>query len=218
MSVSNERCFCSWSGGKDSCLALHRAMSSGLQPTALVTMLVEGGQRSRAHGLTIGLLNRQASSLGIRLLTRGTSWNDYEANFVDTVSGLRNEGVSIGVFGDIDLEQHRDWVERVCSSIGIRAVLPLWKSAREDLLREFLSLGFRAIIVSVKDGALDREFLGKTLDHSIIDEMKSIGIDASGEEGEYHTFVTNGPMFSRPIEPEARDIHFKDGYWFLDLE
>ena len=181
-------------------------------------MLVEGGQRSRSHGLSIGLLNRQASSLGIRLLTRGTSWDDYEANFVDAMNGLRNEGVLIGVFGDIDLEPHRDWVERVSSSIGMRAVLPLWKSKREDLLKEFLSLGFRAIIVSVKDEVLDREFLGKTLDYGTIDEMKSIGIDASGEEGEYHTFVTNGPMFSRPIKPEARDIHLKDGYWFLDIE
>ena len=218
MSVSDERCFCSWSGGKDSCLALHRAAVSGLRPAALVTMLVEGGQRSRSHGLSIDLLNCQASSLGIRLLTRSTSWDDYETCFMDAVNGLRSEGLSVGVFGDIDLEPHRDWVERVCSSIGVRAVLPLWRSEREDLLREFLSLGFKATIVSVKDGILDRRFLGKALDYSTIDEMKRIGIDASGEEGEYHTFVTNGPMFSQPISPRARDIHLKDGYWFLDLE
>ena len=152
------------------------------------------------------------------MLTRSTSWDDYEANFVDAMNDLRNEGVSIGVFGDIDLQPHRDWVERVSSSIGVRAVLPLWKSKREDLLKEFLSLGFRAIIVSIKDEALDREFLGRALDYSTIDEMKRIGIDASGEEGEYHTLVTNGPMFSQPVKFRARDMHFKDGYWFLDLE
>ena len=152
------------------------------------------------------------------MVTRSTSWDDYETNFLDVIRGLRDEKVSVGVFGDIDIEQHRDWVERVCSSIGVRAVLPLWKSGRVDLLQEFFSLGFSAIIVSVKDGALDPEFLGKVLDRSIIDEMTRIGVDVSGEEGEYHTLVTNGPTFSRPIETTPRDIHLKDGYWFLDLE
>ena len=153
----------------------------------------------------------------MRLITRNTSWDHYEANFIDAVRELRDEGVATGVFGDIDLKGHREWVERVCGSIGMRAVLPLWGGGRRDLLQEFLSSGFNAIIVSVRDGVLDREFLGKTLDRTMIDEMIGIGIDASGEEGEYHTLVTNGPMFSWPIESKTKDIHFKDGYWFLDV-
>ncbi|UCE81349.1 MAG: diphthine--ammonia ligase [Methanobacteriota archaeon] len=218
MSTSGELCFCSWSGGKDSCLALHRALASGMQPAALLTMLAETGNRSRSHGLSTELLRRQASSLGIRLITRNASWDDYEAEFLDAARQFHGEGVSAGVFGDIDLELHREWVDRICSSIGVRMVMPLWKSEREDLLEEFLSKGFRAIIVSVKSGVLDENlFLGRYLDSSAIEEMNSAGIDAGGEGGEYHTFVVDGPIFSSPVDLEARDIHFRDGYWFLDL-
>ena len=196
---------------------MHRAVSSGMQPAALLTMLVEDGGRSRSHGLSIDILRRQAASVGTKLVTRSTSWENYEANFLDAVRKLKEGGVSVGVFGDIDLEQHREWVERVCSSIGMKAVLPLWKCARHQLLQEFISSGFRAIIVSVKDGFLDRSFLGKMLDNALIEEMEEIGIDASGEEGEYHTFVSDGPLFSARVEYSAKDVRFSDGYWFLDL-
>ena len=99
----------------------------------------------------------------------------------------------------------------------MKAVLPLWKCARHQLLQEFISSGFRATIVSVKDGFLDRSFLGKMLDNALIEEMEEIGIDASGEEGEYHTFVSDGPLFSARVEYSAKDVRFSDGYWFLDL-
>ena len=153
----------------------------------------------------------------MKLVTRSTSWESYEANFLDAVRELKEGGVSVGVFGDIDLEQHREWVERVCSSIGVKAALPLWKCTRHQLLQELLSTGFRAIIVSVKDGFLDRSFLGRTLDNVLIEEMEAIGIDAFGEEGEYHTFVSDGPLFSARVEYSAKSFRFSDGYWFLDL-
>jgi uncharacterized protein (TIGR00290 family) len=154
----------------------------------------------------------------MRLVTVKTSWNDYENNFLDAARRLREEGSSAGIFGDIDLEQHREWVERICAEAGMEALLPLWKSNRDALLTELLSSGFKAVIVSVKDGVLDSAFLGKSLDDIVITEMKRAGIDASGEEGEYHTFVTDGPIFSRPLEVSRRRAHLRDGYQFLDID
>jgi len=181
-------------------------------------MLTEAGERSRSHGLPVSLLKQQASSLGMRLITRKTSWDDYEANFLDEANRLREEGISVGVFGDIDLEQHREWVERVCAKADMKAVLPLWKSNRDDLLTEFLSSGFKATVVSVKEGVLDSAFLGRSLTAAVIKDMKLAGIDACGEEGEYHTFVTDGPVFSKPVEVLQRCVHLRDGYWYLDLD
>ena len=180
-------------------------------------MLVESGDRSRSHGLSTEVLKDQASALGTRLVTRATSWNDYEANFVDAVRELRAEGISAGVFGDIDLEGHREWVTRVCSNVDVEPILPLWKNDRPELLKEFISSGFRAIIVSVKDAALDQSFLGKVMDEQTIDDLESAGVDLCGEEGEYHTLVTDGPAFSRPLRADVCGTRRHDGYSFLEL-
>ncbi|HIH02022.1 TPA: adenosine nucleotide hydrolase, partial [Thermoplasmata archaeon] len=143
-------CFCSWSGGKDSCLALHRSVEAGMRPTTLLTMLTEEGRRARSHGLSVDVLEAQAAALGMKLVTCATSWDDYEENFVREAERLRGEGVSAGIFGDIDLAEHREWVEGVCARVGIEARLPLWNTAREVLLEELLSKGFKAVVVSVK--------------------------------------------------------------------
>jgi uncharacterized protein (TIGR00290 family) len=130
---------------------------------------------------------------------------------------LRAEGVSAGVFGDIDLTQHRDWVEDVCSRAGVDAELPLWDVGRNELLEELASQGFKAIVVSVKDGTLGKRWLGRTLDRNMIAVFESSDIDPSGEAGEYHTCVVDGPLFSRPVRLEQGDSTLRDGYWFLDL-
>lgn len=217
MSHVEKKRFCSWSGGKDSCLAFHRSTVDGAKPSVLVTMLAEDGRRSRAHGLSTSALGAQASALGVRLITRATSWGDYEDNFLYVVGALRDEGVSAGVFGDIDVEGHREWVERVCRQAGVEAVLPLWRSDRRTLLDEFISAGFKATIVSVKDGVLDRRFLGRTLDNVAIEELEALGIDISGEGGEYHTFVTDGPMFRSPVKVAMGRTASHGGYSFLDM-
>jgi diphthine-ammonia ligase len=217
MQVSGTECFCSWSGGKDSCLALHRSVKAGMTPSVLLTMLTEEGRRSRGHGLTVDVLQAQAASMGLRLVTKATSWDDYEGNFLEEARMLRAEGVSAGVFGDIDLAQHRDWVEDVCSRAGVDAELPLWNAGRDELLEEFVSQGFKAIVVSVKEGTLGRRWLGRTLDRNMIALLKSSGIDPSGEAGEYHTCVVDGPLFSRPVRIEQGNSTLRDGYWFLDL-
>ena len=139
---------CSWSGGKDSCLALYRAMQAGAEARFLLSMLREDGARSRCHGLEPAVLEAQAASLGIPLITRAASWDEYESVFADTLQELEATGVRAGVFGDIDLEEHRLWEEKVCGAAGLRAHLPLWKSNRLELLSEFIDLGFEASIVA----------------------------------------------------------------------
>jgi diphthine-ammonia ligase len=216
-SVKGKPFFCSWSGGKDSCLALYNAMQEGGIPRFLITTLYEDGDASRGHRLPVDLVRRQATSIGIPLITRATSWEGYESVFLSVLKGLKKEGVEVGVFGDIDLEEHREWVSRICSSVEMNAVLPLWNKSRNDLLDELLNAGFKATIVATREGVLDRRFLGRTLERALLQEFADLGIDASGEAGEYHTVVTDGPIFSSPLLLEARGECFNDGHWFLDL-
>ena len=115
------RAFCSWSGGKDSMLALHRALDAGFAVEALLAMFDEGGERSRSHAIPPGLMRAQAAALGLPLVMRRAGWSDYEAVFVDQLRQFAAAGLTHGVFGDIDLQPHRDWEERVCASVGQRA-------------------------------------------------------------------------------------------------
>jgi diphthine-ammonia ligase len=208
---------CSWSGGKDSCLALYRAMQAGGKPLFLLSMLREDGERSRSHGLLPDLLQAQASSLGIPLVTRTASWSDYEVVFIAALQELNAAGVRAGVFGDIDIDDHRLWEEKVCAAAGIGACLPLWKASRLELLDEFLDSGFEATVVVTKAERLGKDYLGRTLNRELVREFECLGIDPSGEEGEYHTVVTDGPIFSQPlgIETDERALH--EGYWFLGI-
>jgi len=209
--------FCSWSGGKDSCLALYYALREGGEPRALFTTLAEGGDKTRAHGLPLDLLHLQARALGLPLVTRAISWEGYTTVFVSVVRQLKEQGIEAGVFGDIDLEAHREWVENTCSSAGVIPFLPLWKKPHRELLREFLELGFKATIIAVKGDVLDKSFLGKTLDEELIEGMERFGIDPMGEQGEFHTVVTDGPIFAFPLSLEMGDQVSHKGYWFQQV-
>jgi uncharacterized protein (TIGR00290 family) len=217
VSIYGENFFCSWSGGKDSALAFCKAVREGGRPQMLLTMLHEDGERSRSHGLPISVFKSQASSLGVPLMLRSATWDDYEAVFMDALSELKGMGVSAGVFGDIDIEEHREWVHKVCRSAGLRPYHPLWGQDRRALLDELLKEGFEATIVAVNKDALDKDFLGKRITRDVINQLESQGVDASGERGEYHSVVTNGPLFSRPIKISTNKIHERDGYLFLDV-
>jgi uncharacterized protein (TIGR00290 family) len=217
ISVQGHPFFCSWSGGKDSCLALYRAIQEKGRPQVLLTMLTEGGERSRSHGLPLTFIQKQACALGIRLISRAASWQDYETTFVSALGAIKKEGIEIGVFGDIDIDSHREWVERVCGSARIRPYHPLWKKARRDLLKEFLAAGFQATIIAVKDELLGPQFLGRTLDAEAVRELEQAGVDASGEGGEYHTVVTAGPLFSSPLPFRLKGQALRDGYRFADI-
>jgi diphthine-ammonia ligase len=209
---------CSWSGGKDSCLALHRAISAAARPAALLTILNEGGERSRSHGLAVDVLRAQAAALGIPLITRAASWDEYEPTFIAALRELKETGIEAGVFGDIDLEEHRQWEEKVCAAAGIAAHLPLWRTPRKALLDEFLTLGFRALVIATKDDPMGHRYLGQRLDAELIHEFDRIGIDLCGEAGEYHTVVTDGPIFVHPLALRTGERALHSGYWFLNVQ
>jgi len=183
------------SGGKDSLLALWYAKAQGLSVTTLLTMFDETGRRSRSHGIDLPLMQRQAQCLGMSLVTPSASWKNYESVFVEQLQTLRTEGHEAIVFGDIDLQPHRDWEEKVCAQAGLMPILPLWQRDRMELARQSLQLGFKAIVVCVDHKFLPREFAGRLYDESFIRDLPD-GVDACGENGEFHTFVYDGPLFA----------------------
>ncbi len=200
----------SWSGGKDSALAFHRAKAAGGIPLAVINMLDETGGRSRSHGLRPEVLAAQAAALGVPLRTARAAWATYEAGFTALLAGASADGVTAAVFGDIDLAAHRDWEEKVCAAAGVRASLPLWLEPRRALVDELLGLGFQAVIVAVKEDALPARLLGRALDASLVAEIEGLGADACGENGEYHTVLVDGPDFAWPITlvPGPAGIHY----------
>jgi diphthine-ammonia ligase len=209
--------FCSWSGGKDSSLALYRAIKAGGCPCCLLTMMIETGERSRSHGIPKNVLEEQARCLGIPIRFCSTSWQFYTEQFLENLNFFKDLEIEKGVFGDIDIESHRQWVENVCNTKKITAWLPLWQEPRTILLDELISAGFRAEIVAVKEGVLSPHYLGKILNNEILEEFKILGIDLCGEAGEYHTIVTDGPIFKQPLHIIHGKQVLKDGCWFSDV-
>ncbi len=207
----------SWSGGKDSCLALHRCVRAGCRPAMLLTMMTEDGERSRSHGFSLAVIQAQAACMGIPLRTVPTSWQDYEQDFVAALKQVAAEGIEDAVFGDLDLEEHRAWEEKVCQQAGFKAHLPLWLGERQELLQEFLDAGFKAQIVAVQAELLGMETLGQNLDMDLALGLQEQGMDLCGEKGEYHSIVTDGPLFSKPLHLQAQGQVEKGGYWVQDL-
>jgi len=210
------RFFCSWSGGKDSCLALYHAIQAKAIPSSLLTIMNEKGKISRSHGIPVEILKAQAESMNIPLVAHPASWEEYESVFVSALCKLREKEITAGVFGDIDFPPHLEWEEKVCKTADMTPCLPLWKRSRLDLLEEFLSLGFKAMIVTVEAKCLGREFLGRTITPELVAEFQELGIDPCGENGEYHTVVTNGPLFAHPIDIQKGDIVEIPGYFMLN--
>jgi uncharacterized protein (TIGR00290 family) len=206
--------FSSWSGGKECALATYKAISQGHEVLYLVNFISEDGERSRSHGIKAGVLALQAEAVGIPLIQVKTSWENYEENFKKVVRELKDSGVEGGVFGDIDLEEHREWVERVCSEVGIKAFLPLWGIKAEELIKEFLKLEFKAIVVATR---LEEDLLGKVLDETLVSHISKLGSHPCGEGGEYHTFVTAGPIFKRALKVTSGEKERRDDAWFLEI-
>ena len=215
--MSGRNLCCSWSGGKDSCLALQRAISAGGDLVCLVTMFTEDDERSRSHGLPKHVLEAQAASLGVPLLTAAASWDDYEASFINLLIRAQAIGADTAVFGDIDIPRHRQWEENVCRAASLRPELPLWQIDRLALLEEFWAAGYQARIVVAREGLVDRRFLGRILDRPTAEELAALGVDACGENGEFHTVVTSGPLFRNPIQLELRQQVLKIDCWFQDV-
>jgi diphthine-ammonia ligase len=189
----------SWSGGKDSCAAYHRARHD-FDIVAAVTMFNEDGSRSRSHGLRPEVVAAQVARMGLRHVTERCAWSTYDEAFSRALTTAAGLGVTHVIFGDILFEEHRAWATRLASSQQLAAVEPLWGHSTTDLYHDFLSLGGRARIVTIRSSELDESFLGRELSADMLDEFVALGVDPCGERGEYHTVVTDCPAFSRPLE------------------
>jgi len=217
MNINNKTFFCSWSGGKDSCLSLYYALNQGGIPKRLITMLIENGKRSRSHGISLNFLKKQSESLNIPLCTCATSWEGYENNFITALKEIKKSKINIGVFGDIDIEDHKNWVKKVCNKNNMVEYLPLWKKSRRKVVQEFIDCGFKAIIIAVKDKLLGKELLGREFDEDLLKIFEERGVDPAGENGEYHTLVTGGPIFKSDIKYKLEEKIFFNGYWFQNV-
>jgi uncharacterized protein (TIGR00290 family) len=198
---AGERAVVSFSGGKDSCLALWRARQAGLDVRAVINVLDESGERNRSHGVPRSLIEAQARALDVELVTPITSWREYEVRFVETLSDLKKRGFEVAVFGDIDLQAHRDWEEKVCAQAGLACYLPLWHEARPELAREVLRHGFKAVVVCVDSRFLSDDYCGRLYDEAFIADLPA-SVDDCGENGEFHTFVFDGPGFRATVRYE----------------
>lgn len=192
----------SWSGGKDSCAAYHRARSAFDIVTA-ITMFNEEGTRSRSHGLRPEILAAQVERLGLQPITETCTWDSYDSAFDRALTRAAAAGVTHVIFGDILFDEHREWAERISAGCGLTAVEPLWKESTTDLYRSFLASGTRARIVTVRPSKLDESFLGRDLAENLLDEFVARDVDPCGERGEYHTVVTSCEAFSRPLRVRA---------------
>lgn len=207
---------CSWSGGKDSCLALHSMVRDGAVPRALLTVFDESGERSRSHGLHREVLLAQAEAMSVPLHTTNASWSTYKDQFVAALDHLRAGGVADIAFGDIDLQSHREWEEQVCEESSMRAHLPLWQQHRRDVLRQVWSAGIRCHIVAIDAGRLAEDVLGAELTPDLATAFMEKGVDACGENGEFHTVVVDAPLFRQPIDLVFGEVVSQGGYLAID--
>jgi diphthine-ammonia ligase len=216
--MNQAKILCSWSGGKDSCFALMQAKEQGFSPTVLLNVLNEEGKISRSHGIPSHILQAQSQAIGLPMHLISSSWQDYEKNFTGALSSLKEQyEVTHAVFGDIDLQPHRDWEEKVCAAAGLEAVLPLWQQDRKSLVIQMLNSGIETMIVSCNE-TMGESFLGRTLSLELVDELEALGVDACGENGEFHTLVLNCPLFNNRIEATVASKVKHETYWFAMLQ
>ena len=216
--MENKPFVASWSGGKDSAMAFYRAVQAGMTPKRLLTMFQEDEEVSKSHALPFNLVQAQADRLDVPLIIRGAGWDDYETKFIDAMDECREAGITHGVFGDIDLEGHLDWVQKTCAKSDIVPIHPLWQEQRRSILEELLAVGFEAVIVVVNTTMMPGEYVGRTFTRGLMDELEGLGIDSCGENGEFHTVVVDGPIFSSRVPVTFGEVRENEGYVFLAVE
>ena len=211
----------SWSGGKDSALALHELL---MDPTVdlrgLLTTVTDGYDRVSMHGVRTALVAAQASALelplwSVRIPPSATN-DQYERAMVEMLTRMRREGIEAIAFGDLFLSDVRAYRERLVDGTGLRPVFPLWGRATVDLAQRFVSCGFRAVVVCVDPRQVDVSHCGAEFDEALLDALPG-SADPCGEHGEFHTFVYDGPMFRQPIATQRGVVVERDGFVFCDL-
>ena len=208
------KAFFNWSGGKDSALALYHAQKNKeYSVEKLVTNINGKHRRVSMHGVREELLEEQAASIGLPLqriiLPEEPSMQEYEELMKENLGLLKNESYTHAIFGDIFLEDLKKYREQQLAMLGFTAVFPIWKRDSVDLIHEFIDLGFKTILVCIKADVLPKEFAGRIIDKDFLKDLPK-NIDACGENGEFHSFVFDGPVFSRPINFTKGEIVYKE--------
>ncbi|MCU4377048.1 Dph6-related ATP pyrophosphatase [Acinetobacter haemolyticus] len=216
--ATNSRSVVSFSGGKDSSLALYHAMQTGTV-IGLIVMLEEQGQRSRSHAMPLDIIHAQANAIGLPVFMASSSWADYETKFITLLEQAKQQNAEVLVTGDLDMPEHGCWHDRVTQQVGLKLGMPLWLRPHREVVEEFINLGFQSVIVTVNlKLGMKIEDLGKTLTLEYIQELENRGIDPCGEGGEFHTTVIDGPIFNKAIPVRRGDIVYHEEYAFLPLE
>lgn len=232
--TERHKTYFNWSTGKDSAMALYHMMQSDdYQVDRLITTVNAHYNRVSMHGLRRALMEEQAKSLHLPLTTielpEQPSMEEYTEKMEDAVKQLSNTGYTHTGFGDIFLEDLRAYREQQLNAFNITCCFPLWKRDTRALITEFVSLGFKAIVICVKSELLDASFVGRELDLDFIHDLPDT-VDPCGENGEFHTFCYDGPIFNQPIAFTVGETVFKSypnpdkkasnsslGFWFCDL-
>ena len=208
-----EKAYFNWSSGKDSVLALHRAVTSGLYDVRALFPVIKKDGRLAMYEVGEPLLRRQADAIGIPFhpFYIDKSWTDaeYAANMSKAVGWFKEQGVTTALFGDLYLDGLRRWRKANCRQDGIRAEFPLWHVEPMDAVNEFIRLGFKAVITCVDCSVLDESFVGRTINKGFISDLPA-GMDACGEQGEYHSFVYDGPLFRRPVDFKVKGRYCRE--------
>ena len=211
----------SWSGGKDSCLALYELQRArDYQVVALLTTVTRDYDRISMHGVRRVLLERQAASLGIPLhevfITKDATNQEYEARMEEAFAVYRERGIDSVVFGDLFLEEVRAYREQFLALHDMRGVYPVWMRDTTEFIREFVNLGFKAVVTCVDGKVLDPSFAGMLIDEDFLSKLPA-GVDPCGENGEFHTFVYDGPVFKEAVRFSVGEKVERDSFWFCDL-
>lgn len=221
-----------WSGGKDSSLCLYEIFQEKkLDVKYLLTSINQATQRISMHGVRTTLLEAQAEAIGIPLkileLPEETSMIEYDARMAVVIDSLRHEEIKYSIFGDIFLEDLRKYREEKLVPHNMKGIFPLWKKSTTELMQQFLALGFKAIVVCVNEDKLGKSFCGKIINEEWVNSLPP-GVDICGENGEYHSFVFDGPIFKKPIAWEMGEMVYREykapqsdqknvGFYFTDL-
>jgi uncharacterized protein (TIGR00290 family) len=202
-----------WSSGKDSALALYKILQNPeFEINCLLTSVNQQYQRISMHGVRVELLEQQAESINIPLeimqIPEMPTMEVYENMMQQTLEKLKKKGITHSVFGDIFLEDLRKYREDKLATLGYEGVFPIWKIPTQDLIQEFIALGFKTIVVCVNERYLDKSFVGRVIDQQFIDDLPD-NVDVCGENGEFHTFSFDGPIFEKPIDFEIGEIVYR---------
>jgi len=211
-----------WSGGKDSALAFYEIQHDHhYEVTALLTTVTEDYNRISMHGVRNILLENQIKSLGLPIekisITKSATNEEYEAKMKETLLRYQRQGVSSVVFGDIFLEDLRIYREKNLSTIGMKGLFPLWKKDTTELAYRFIGLGFKAVITCIDSHLIDKKFVGRYYDEHFLSDLPST-VDPCGENGEFHSFVFDGPIFREKLAFKTGAIVLRDNrFYFCDL-